>query len=104
MRRGGTPDPDCPQCLESIRYLCTKKKNLDETEKVEQRGEARVNVKSTAEGVASLMSLSSAPSKPAIGSVASAESTSALEIFQKLADTSGWAFSTSGCGCDILNG
>ena len=45
--QGGTPDPDCRSCAQSIRYLCTKKKDVSEKEKVEQKGEAKIKVHAT---------------------------------------------------------
>ena len=39
MRRGGTPDPDCPECLESIVYLISKKRDI--TPEFSQTGDTR---------------------------------------------------------------
>ncbi|CAE7201702.1 unnamed protein product [Symbiodinium sp. CCMP2592] len=53
VRKGGTPDPDAPHCLESIVYVCRKKKNVEESEKVSQTGGAKA--------VAPLMRLNGMP-------------------------------------------
>ena len=59
----GTPDPDCPSCVQSIRYLCTKKKDVSEKEKVEQKGEAKIKVQATPGAMGTLLSLNSIPGK-----------------------------------------
>ena len=67
VRKGGTPDPDAPQCLESIVYLCRKKKNVDESEKVSQTGEVKAGIKASAKAVAPLMHLSGMPAPTTSG-------------------------------------
>ncbi|CAE7294703.1 unnamed protein product [Symbiodinium sp. CCMP2456] len=61
VRKGGTPDPDAPHCLESIVYLCRKKKDVDESEKISQVGQVKANIKANAKAVAPLMHLTGAP-------------------------------------------
>ncbi|CAE7646122.1 unnamed protein product, partial [Symbiodinium necroappetens] len=67
VRKGGTPDPDAPQCLESIIYLCRKKTNVDESEKVSQTGEVKAGIKASAKAVAPLMHLSGMPAPTTSG-------------------------------------
>lgn len=66
VRKGGTPDPDAPHCLESIVYLCRKKKDVDESEKISQVGQVKANIKASAKAVAPLMHLTGAPA-PVVG-------------------------------------
>ncbi|CAE7441277.1 unnamed protein product, partial [Symbiodinium microadriaticum] len=61
VRKGGTPDPDAPHCLESIVYLCRKKNSVDESEKISQTGEVKGKIKATAKAVAPLMHLTGLP-------------------------------------------
>ncbi|CAE7838937.1 unnamed protein product [Symbiodinium sp. CCMP2592] len=61
VRKGGTPDPDAPHCLESIVYVCRKKKNVEESEKVSQTGEIKSKMKASAKAVAPLMRLNGMP-------------------------------------------
>ena len=77
MRRGGTPDPDCPECLESIVYLISKKRDITQKEMVSQTGEARIGVATTPESVGSLLSLTSAPAAPS-GRTLAADGTDAI--------------------------
>ena len=44
VRKGGTKDPDCPECLESIKYWCRTGGEFKETEKVRQKAQARMKV------------------------------------------------------------
>ena len=84
VRKGGTPDPDCPSCVQSIRYLCTKKKDVSEKEKVEQKGEAKIKVQATPGAMGTLLSLNSIPGKKGNATVAAAEAESALELLGKM--------------------
>lgn len=72
VRKGGTPDADAPHCLESIVYLCRKKKNVEESEKVEQTGEIKARTKPSAKALAPLMQLNGMPGPGSTSSAADA--------------------------------
>ncbi|CAE7277753.1 unnamed protein product, partial [Symbiodinium microadriaticum] len=78
VRKGGTPDPDAPHCLESIIYLCRKKKDVDESEKISQTGEVRAKIAPNAKAVAPLMQLNGMPA-PSISSATSGHTDAVLQ-------------------------
>ena len=56
LRRGDSvPDPDVPDDLESIRFWCFTSGKYTDREKVKVTGSTKANVRTTAEGVGSLV-------------------------------------------------
>ncbi|CAE7437874.1 unnamed protein product [Symbiodinium sp. KB8] len=55
VRKGGTRDPDAPNCIQSIKYWCREGSRLTNTDSVSQRAQAHVNVKASSEMLGSLL-------------------------------------------------
>ena len=56
------PDPDAPDCPESIRFWCSTTSKFTDKERVKVSGSCTAKVKTTADGVASLLDARSMPS------------------------------------------
>lgn len=78
-------DPDAPDCPESIRFWCSATAKFTDRERVKVTGACTARVKTTADGVSSLLDTSAMPS---IASTPARRSTLSLQDLTKVVNDS----------------
>ena len=87
VRKGGTKDADCPECLESIKYWCRVGSEFKEREKVSQRAQATMNVEASHDLTCALVdgpTLHGSSTPSTISSLAPPEASNALSLASTL--------------------